>query len=118
LGRYDQALTHYVRALDLRRTANDPRGAAIESFSTGLIFDDQARYGAAIKAKSEALKAFRDTKRRDRFLGDAVAGYGASLSLAGRMDDAAGTLTEAMEVAGELNNPKLIAQAVRFQAQL
>ena len=55
-GQYDQALKHYLRALDLRREAGDKRGAAIESYSMGTMFEYQGRYGAAINAKEDALK--------------------------------------------------------------
>jgi tetratricopeptide (TPR) repeat protein len=117
MGRYDDALRNYLRALDLRRTANDPRGAAIEQYSTGTIFDDQARFGAAVKAKAEALQSLREQKQRDRFLGEAMSGYGASLSRAGRMDAARTSLDEALAFARELDNPSLVAIALRFQAE-
>ena len=68
MGRYDQALTRYLRALELRRSDGDKRGAAIESYSIGTIFDYQGRYGAAVKSKEEALKAFRELKQRDFWL--------------------------------------------------
>ena len=70
-GRFDQALARYLRALDLRRGAGDRRGAAIESYSIGTIFDYQGRYGAAVKSKEEALagvsrsEAERPVARRD-----------------------------------------------------
>jgi tetratricopeptide (TPR) repeat protein len=116
MGRYDQSLSRYVRALELRRSAGDKRGAAIESYSIGTIFDYQSRYGAAIKSKEEALQAFRDLKQRDSWLGEILSGYGNSLSLSGRIEDAAKNLEEALRVAGELQNPSLTAQTVRFQA--
>jgi tetratricopeptide (TPR) repeat protein len=119
LGRYDQSLTHYVRALDLRRSSTPPdkRGAALESFAMGTIFDYQGRYGAAVKAKAEALQAFRDLKVRDRWLGETLSGYGNSLSLAGRLADAEKILAEALDVAKELKNPNLTSQTLRFQAE-
>ena len=45
MGRYDRSLSQYLRALELRRASGDKRGAAIESYSTGAIFDNQGRYG-------------------------------------------------------------------------
>ena len=42
-GRYEHSLRQYGRALDLRRKAGDKRGAAIESYSIGTIFDNQGR---------------------------------------------------------------------------
>jgi len=115
-GRFDQALARYLRALDLRRTSGDRRGAAIESYSIGTIFDYQGRYGAAIKSKEEALTSYRDLKQKDMWLGEILSGVGRSLSLGGRMDDATKHLDEAMSLARDLNNPTLIAKTTRFQA--
>jgi eukaryotic-like serine/threonine-protein kinase len=116
MGRYEQALPRYLRALDLRRTAGDKRAAAIESYGIGMIFDYQGRYAAAVKSKEEALQTFRDLKQHDVWLGEILGGYGSSLSLAGRMNDAQSSLDEALKVANELQNPSLIAQTLRFQA--
>jgi len=115
-GRYDQSLSQYVRALDLRRKAEDRRGAAIESYSIGTIFDYQGRFGAAIKSKEEALAAFRDLKQRDSWLGEILGGYGNSLSLSGRFDEADRQLAEAMTVGRELQNTSVIVQTLKFQA--
>ncbi|MFI5177107.1 MAG: tetratricopeptide repeat protein [Vicinamibacterales bacterium] len=115
-GRYDQALARYLRAIDLRRNSGDKRGAAIESYSMGTVFDYQGRYGAAVKAKEDALQTLRELNQRDVWLGEALSGYGSSLSLAGRADDAVKPLEEALALARELQNPVLIAQTLRFQA--
>jgi eukaryotic-like serine/threonine-protein kinase len=115
-GRFDQALSRYLRALELRRGAGDRRGAAIEAYSIGRIFDDQGRYGAAVKSKQEALTAFRDLKQKDMWLGEILSGVGKSLSLSGRMDEAAKHLDESMGVARDLQNPRLTAQIMAFQA--
>ena len=117
MGRFDQSLQHYLKALEYRRTAGDRRGAAIETYGTGTVFDFQGRYGAAVKAKEEALNAYRDAKVKDVWLGEILAGYGNSLSLSGRTQDAVKPLDEALEVARGLQNPNLIAQAMRFQAE-
>jgi eukaryotic-like serine/threonine-protein kinase len=117
MGRYDQSLSRYHRALELRRTAGDRRGAAIEAYGIGTIFDYQGRYGAAVTSKSEALAAFRELKQRDMWLGEIMSGYGNSLSLSGRLADAAGVLDEATTLARELQNPTLTAQTLRFQAE-
>jgi tetratricopeptide (TPR) repeat protein len=116
MGRYEQALSRYLKALEYRRTAGDRRGGAIESYSIGTIFDYQGRYGAAIKSKEEALNAFRDLKQRDRWLGEILSGYGNSLSMSGRLDEADKNLTEALAIGRELKNASLIAQTLRFQA--
>ena len=66
----------------------------------GTIFDYQGRYGAAVKAKGEALQTFRDLKVSG-IAGSArsLSGYGNSLSLAGRLAEAEKILAEALEVA-------------------
>ncbi len=115
-GRYEQSLAQYLRALDFRRKADDRRGAAIESYSIGTIFDYQGRFGAAVKSKEEALTMFRDLKQRDMWLGEILGGYGNSLSLSGRFDEADRQLGEAMSVGRELQNPAVIVQTLKFQS--
>jgi len=105
-----------VRALDYRRKAGDKRGAAIEAYSIGTIFDNQGRYGAAIKSKEEALTTFRDLKQGDMWLGEILSGYGNSLALSGRFADADKLLDEALTVGRELQNSTVIVQIQRFQA--
>jgi tetratricopeptide (TPR) repeat protein len=117
MGKYDDALSRYLRAVDLRRTDGDKRGEAIESYSMGTIFDYQGRYGAALKAKGEALQAFRDLKQRDFWFGEILTGYAGSLALSGRADEAATSLTEAGAVAKDLQNATLQAQVLRLQAE-
>ena len=73
-----------MRALDLRRSINDTRGAAIESYSLGTLFDYQGRFGAAVNSKQEALKTFRDLKDRTFWMAEMLGGYGEALTLAGR----------------------------------
>ena len=116
MGRYEPALGRYLRALELRREAGNKRSAAIESYGVGTIFDYQGRYGAAIKSKADAVQTFRDLKARDVWMAEFLGGYGQSLSLAGRADDAVKPLEEALALARELQNPTLIAQSLRFQA--
>jgi eukaryotic-like serine/threonine-protein kinase len=115
-GKYEDSLRQYGRALDLRRKAGDKRGAAIESYSIGTIFDNQGRYGAAITSKDQALTTFRELKQRDFWLGEILSGYGNSLALSGRFEDADKLLDEAMTVGRELPNLVVIVQTQRFQA--
>jgi serine/threonine protein kinase/tetratricopeptide (TPR) repeat protein len=117
MGKYDQALSHYMRALQLRRDDDDKRNEAIESYSMATIFDYQGRYGAAVESKSEALRTFREIKQRDFWLGEILSGYGSSLALAGRSQEAAKYLEEAAALGRELQNPGLVAQVARFQAE-
>src|SRR5262249_22983075 len=106
----------YERALQYRRDAGDKHGQAIESYSMGTIFDYMGRYGAAVKAKEEALATFRDLKAHDIWLGEILSGLGNSLDLSGRLDDGAKDLDESASVAGELKNASLAAQTSRFKA--
>ena len=116
MGRYDAAIKAYVASLDNYKKANNRRGAAIESYSIGTVFDTQGRFGAAAQSKQEALNAFRDLKARDMWLGELLSGAGFSLSSSGRFDEATKQLDEGLSVARELQNQRLIAQALKFQA--
>jgi len=116
MGQYDASLAQYLRALGLRRTAGDQRGAAIESYSTGAIFEYQGRYGAALKSKEEALKTFRDLKDRSFWMGEILSGYGSTLAQIGRGNDAQSSLDEALGIAREIGNHVLIAQTLNAQA--
>ena len=73
-----------MRALELRRSMDDSRGAAIESYSMGTLFDYQGRFGAAINSKQDALKTFRDLKDRTFWMAEILGGYAEALTLAGR----------------------------------
>ncbi len=115
MGQYDQAIAYYMRALDLRRSMNDARGAAIESYGLGTLFDDQGRFGAAINSKQDALKTFRDLKDKTFWMAEILGGYGESLILAGRGDEAKGPLDEALSLSRELKNDGMVAQTLGFE---
>ena len=115
MGQYDQAISYYLRALDLRRSMDDPRGAAIESYSLGTLFDYQGRFGAAINSKEEALKNFRDIKDRTTWMAKMLDGAAEALTLAGRGDEAKSYLDEALSLARELKTDGVIAEALGFQ---
>jgi serine/threonine protein kinase/tetratricopeptide (TPR) repeat protein len=115
LGQYEPAVKQYLRALDLRRSSNDTRGAAIESYSLGAIFDLQGRYGAALSAKQEALKTFRELKDRTFWAVEILSGYGEGLILAGRGAEAKAPLDEALSVSHDLKNDAMTAQTLNFQ---
>ncbi len=115
MGKYDQALNYLMRALDLRRSSGDKRGGAIESYSIGGLFEDQGRYGAALTSKEEALKAFRELNERSFWMGEILSGYGHALAEAGRSEEAANKLDEALSLARELKNDALVAQVLNFQ---
>jgi tetratricopeptide (TPR) repeat protein len=115
MGQYDQAISYYLRALDLRRSMNDPHGAAIESYSLGKMFGYQGRFGAAIKSKQEGLAAFREIKDRTSWMAELLGGTAEALILAGRGDEAKGDLDEALSLSRELKNDEMIAETLGFQ---
>ncbi len=115
MGEYDKAISYYMRALDLQRSMNDTRGAAIESYSLGALFDYQGRYGAAVNSKQDALKTFRDLKDKTFWMAEILGGYGESLILAGRGDEAKGSVDEALSLSRELKNDGMVAQTLGFE---
>lgn len=115
MGQYDQAITYYLRALDLRRSMNDPRGAAIESYGLGTLFDYQGRFGAAVNSQQEAVKAFRDIQDKTSLMAQVLGGLGQALILAGRGDEAAKNLDEALSLSRQLNSDSLVATILGFQ---
>ena len=115
MGHYDQAISQYMRALDLRRNMGDKRGAAIESYSIGTVFEYQGRFGAAVNSKQEALKIFEDLKDGTFWMPEIQSGYAHALILAGRGDQAGQYLDQALALARELKNNGLIAQVSNFQ---
>ena len=114
-GDYGQSLDYHLKALELFRSSGDKSGAAMQSYSMGTIFEYQGRYGAALKSKEEALKAYRDSHDRGFWMAEILSGYGHSLSQVGRYDDAQKNLAEAQNLAQELQNKTLIAQILNFQ---
>jgi serine/threonine protein kinase/tetratricopeptide (TPR) repeat protein len=115
MGQYDQGISQYMRALDLRRSMDDARGAAIESYSLGTLFDYQGRFGAAVNAKQDALKTFRDLKDKTFWMAEMLGGSGEALILAGRGDEAKSNLDEALRLSRELKNDGMVAQTLDFQ---
>ncbi len=114
MGQYDQAVTQYMRALDLRRSIGDPRGAAIESYSLGTLFQHQGRLDAALKSKEEALKTFTELKDRTFWMAEILGGYGDVLIQSGRGDEAQKYLDEALGLSRELKNDGMVAQTWGF----
>jgi eukaryotic-like serine/threonine-protein kinase len=114
MGQYDQAVAQYMRALDLRRTISDPRGAAIESYSLGTLFQHQGRLGAALNSKEEALKTFTELKDRTFWMAEILGGYGDVLIQAGRGDEAQKYLGDALSLSRELKNDGMVAQTLGF----
>ena len=115
MGDYDQAFSQYMRALDLRRSMNDTRGAAIESYTLGMILDYQGRFGAAINSKQAALKTFQDLKDKTYWMAEIQGGYAQALILAGRGAEAKSYLDDALNLSRELKNDGMISQTLAFQ---
>jgi tetratricopeptide (TPR) repeat protein len=117
-GDYNQSVTQYMRALDLRRKMNDTRGAAIESYSIGRLFEYQGRFGAAISSEQDALKAFRDIKDRTFWMSEILGGYAEALILAGRGQEAETYLAEALDLSRELRNDGLVSQTLGYEGDI
>jgi tetratricopeptide (TPR) repeat protein len=115
MGEYDQAFSLYKRALDLRRSMNDQRGAAIESYTLGMLLEDQGRYGAAIESKQDALKAFQALKDKTYWMAEILGGYAQALILAGRGDEVKSYLDEALSLSRGLKNDGMVSQTLSFQ---
>jgi len=115
MGDYDQAFSQYMRALELRRSMNDTRGAAIESYTLGMILDYQGRFGAAIQSKQAALSTFQELKDKTYWMAEIQGGYAQALILAGRGEEAKSDLDSALRLSRELKNDGMISQTLSFQ---
>ena len=115
LGLFDQAIDHYMHALNLRRGLDDKRGAAIETYSMGVVFGMRSRYGASLSSTEEALKTFRALGEKSFWMALILGGYGRVLAQVGQTDESQKNLNEALGIASELKNQILIAQIKGFQ---
>jgi tetratricopeptide (TPR) repeat protein/predicted Ser/Thr protein kinase len=115
MGDYDQAFSQYMRALELRRSMNDTRGAAIESYTLGMVLDYQGRLGAAITSKQAALKTFQDLKDKTYWMAEILGGYAQALILAGGGEEAKSYLDDALRLSRELKNEGMASQTLSFQ---
>ncbi|RPJ70913.1 MAG: tetratricopeptide repeat protein, partial [Acidobacteria bacterium] len=100
---------------DLYRKAGDRLNAGIESDAIGTIFQLRGRYGAALKVKTEALKNVRESGENGYWMATVLGGYGQTLALAGRGQEADEPLTQALAIARRLGNPALVAQVLAQQ---
>ena len=116
MGRPDEALGRYLRALDLRRSSDDKMGAAKESDSLGILFAYQGRFGAALKAREEAMTTFRELHDRSYWMAETLGGYGRALSQVGRFDEAVKALDDSLTLARELKNDDLVAQVLDWKS--
>jgi len=115
VGDYERAQQQYLRAIELWRADADRRGAAIGAFGMGTLLEQQARYGAAADAKREALETFRELKEQSFWFAEILGGYGATLTMLGRSDEARQPLAEALALARDLRHDALISQMLNFQ---
>ncbi|HXZ41935.1 MAG TPA: tetratricopeptide repeat protein [Terriglobales bacterium] len=115
MGEYDQAVTQYMRSLELHRNMEDVRGAALDSYSLGVMFDYQGRFGAAVNSKQAALKSLQDLKDKSATMTEIESGYAKSLILAGRSEEAMASLDDALSLAREQKNDGLVSQTLGFQ---
>ncbi len=115
MGQYDKAIAYYLRALDLRRSMNDQRGAAIESYGLGMLFVYQGRFGAAINSEQEALKTFRSVQDKTAWMAQVLGGSAETLILGGRRDEAKSYLDEALGLSRELKSDAMEATTLGFQ---
>jgi tetratricopeptide (TPR) repeat protein len=107
-----------MRELDLWRSINYTRGAAIESYTLGMMFDYQGRFGAAINSKQDALKTFQELKDKTSWMAEIEGGYGDALTLAGRGDEANSYLNDALNLARQLKNQGMESQTLAFQGNV
>jgi serine/threonine protein kinase/tetratricopeptide (TPR) repeat protein len=114
-GQFDQAQEQYLKALEIRRTLGDKRGAAIESSGLGVLFSYQGRFGAAISAQDDALKGLREAKEKGFWATEVLIAGGQALAQAGRGDEAAAKLSEAMTSATENKSQPQVATTLSYQ---
>ncbi len=117
LAQYEPALGYFLKALEVAREVGDRRGAALASIGTGVVFEQQGRYRAALGAKKEGLEGLRATREVGASYVDALVEYAHAWSLVARHDEAR-TLFEEARAAGEkLQNSGVVAQALTFRAE-
>ena len=86
-GQNDRAVSYYLRALEIRRSLGDRRGEAMDSQSIAFAFEQQGRYGAALKSTEDAVKTFRDLQEHGFWLAEVLAAYGNALNQVGRLTE-------------------------------
>ena len=108
-AQYDLAMASYMHALQLRRNANDAHNTALDQHSMGMVFLNQGRFGASVSNLKESVDGFRAAKDHSRIMAQVLIDYADALARAGRGDEVGKTLDEALGLATELKNDKLIA---------
>jgi tetratricopeptide (TPR) repeat protein len=118
MGQFDEALKQYLKALETGAVLAIRAMLRLRRNDMGTVFQYQGRYGAALKAREDALKTFRDLKDRSYWMAEILSGYGLSLAQVGRSDEAKQSLEQAMSLATELKNQALIAQVQLYSGDL
>ena len=90
----------------------------ITSYTLGVMFDYQGRFGAAINSKQTSLKTFQDLKDKTTLMAEMEGGYGRSLILAGRGEEAKWYSDDAVSLSRELKNDGVVSQILVFQGDL
>src|SRR6185436_15550510 len=116
-GRYDRAIDHYLRALELAREGGDELAVAIESYSLGAVFGLQGRLGASVKAAEEAPRSVEKAGESGYWRAEILGGHGSALSRIGRFEDASKSLDDALKAARELKIPRLVALTLTYMAE-
>ena len=116
MGLYEKALDQYHQALDLQRKLGNKQMIAIsQNSSLGTVFGFQGRFGAALSAKEDAYKTFRDLGERSVWAVIIQGGYGEALAQVGQNAEAKKMLEEAIGLARELKTQDEIARILGFQ---
>ena len=114
-GQFEQAQDQYLKALDMRRSSGDTRGVAIESSSLGVLFGYLGRFGAAVSAQQDAVKGLTEAKEQGFYSTEVLTAYGYALAQAGRGDEAAKVLADALSAARTDKNQPQIAAALSYR---
>jgi len=114
-GQFEQAQDQYLRVLDLRRSSGDAHGAALASSGLGTLFGYQGRYGAAVSAQQDAIKGLAEAKEQGLYSTEVLTAYGYALAQAGRGDEAAKALADALNAARTDKNQPQIGTALTYQ---
>jgi tetratricopeptide (TPR) repeat protein len=116
-GQFDEAVSYYLRGLELARKASNKQTTAFGSFSIGNVFKYQGRYGAALSAQEDAVKAYRESQDRSSLMIEALIGYGQTLAMVGRSEESRKILDEALALARETKDEGNTAQALNIQGE-
>src|SRR3974377_1195791 len=111
-------MASYMRAVQLRRAANDNHNVALEQHSIGMVFLAQGRFGAAVNNLKDAVDGFEKAKDKSRVMAQVLIDYANALAQAGRGDEIGKSLDEAHSGAAALKNDKLLADVHNTQGDV